>query len=29
MEDKKVTGNDDVPEDVLKLCGEDGLKLTK
>jgi hypothetical protein len=24
---KKVTGDDDVPGDVLKLLGEDGLKL--
>jgi hypothetical protein len=27
MRDKKVTGDDDVPGDVLKLLGEDGLKL--
>jgi hypothetical protein len=27
MRDKKVTGDDDVPEDVLKLLGEDGPKL--
>jgi hypothetical protein len=28
MRDKKATGDDDVPWDVLKLLGEDGLKLT-
>jgi hypothetical protein len=27
MRDKKATGGDDVPGDVLKLLGEDGLKL--
>jgi hypothetical protein len=27
MRDKKATGNDDVSGDVLKLLGEDGLKL--
>jgi hypothetical protein len=27
MRDKKATGDDDVPGDVLKLLGEDGLKL--
>jgi hypothetical protein len=27
MKDKKATGGDDVPGDVLKLLGEDGLKL--
>jgi hypothetical protein len=27
MRDKKATGNDDVPGDVLKLLGEDGLRL--
>jgi hypothetical protein len=26
MRDKKATGHDDVPGDVLKLLGEDGLK---
>jgi hypothetical protein len=29
MEDDKATGKDDVPGDVLKLFGEDGLQLTK
>jgi hypothetical protein len=28
MRDKKATGDDDVPGDVLKLLGEDGLRLT-
>jgi hypothetical protein len=27
MRDKKATGHDDVPGGVLKLLGEDGLKL--
>jgi hypothetical protein len=27
MRDKKATGDDDVPGDVLKVLGEDGLKL--
>jgi hypothetical protein len=27
MRDKKATGDDDVPGDVLKLLGEDGLNL--
>jgi hypothetical protein len=27
MKDKKATGNDDVPGDVLKLLGENGLKI--
>jgi hypothetical protein len=27
MRDKKATGEDDVPGDVLKLLGEDGLRL--
>ena len=27
MKDKKATGDDDVPEDVLKLMGNNGLKL--
>jgi hypothetical protein len=27
MRDKKATGDDDVPGDVLKLLGEDGLWL--
>jgi hypothetical protein len=27
MSDKKATGDDDVPGDVLKLLGEDGLRL--
>jgi sorting nexin-29 len=27
MTDKKATGDDDVPGDVLKLLGEDGLRL--
>jgi hypothetical protein len=27
MRDKKTTGDDDVPGDVLKLLGEDGLRL--
>jgi hypothetical protein len=27
MRDKKVTGNDDVPGDALKLLGEDGLRI--
>jgi hypothetical protein len=27
MKDKKATGVDDVPGDVLKLLGEDGLRL--
>ena len=29
MKDKKATWDDDALEDVLKLMGEDGLKLTK
>jgi hypothetical protein len=28
MRNKKATGNDDVPGDVLKLFGEGGLKIT-
>jgi hypothetical protein len=27
MRDKKATGDDDVPGDVLTLLGEDGLKV--
>jgi hypothetical protein len=27
MKDKKATGDDDVPGDVLKFLGEDGLRL--
>jgi hypothetical protein len=27
MRDKKATGDDDIPGDVLKLLGEDGLRL--
>jgi hypothetical protein len=27
IRDKKATGDDDVPGDVLKLLGEDGLRL--
>jgi hypothetical protein len=27
MRNKKATGDDDVPGDVLKLKGEDGLKV--
>jgi hypothetical protein len=27
MRDKKATGDDDVPGDLLKLLGEDGLRL--
>jgi hypothetical protein len=27
MREKKATGDDDVPGDVLKLLGEDGLRL--
>jgi hypothetical protein len=27
MRNKKATGGDDVPGDVLKLLGEDGLKI--
>jgi hypothetical protein len=27
MRDKKATGDDDVPGDVLKPAGEDGLAL--
>jgi hypothetical protein len=29
MKDKKATGDDDVPGDVLKLLGEDGLKIMR
>ena len=29
MRNKKVTGDDDVPGDVLKLLGEGGLKILK
>jgi len=29
MRNKKVTGDDDVPGDVLKLLGEGGLKIMK
>jgi hypothetical protein len=28
MRDKKATGDDDVPGDVLKLLGEGGLRIT-
>jgi hypothetical protein len=28
MRNKKATGEDDVPGDVLKLLGEGGLKIT-
>jgi len=27
MRDKKTTGDDDVPEDVLRLLGEDSLRI--
>ena len=27
MKDKKVTGDDDVPEDILKMLGEEGLRI--
>jgi hypothetical protein len=27
MKDKKATGDDDVPEDILKMLGEDGLSI--
>jgi hypothetical protein len=27
MRDKKTTGDDNVPGDVLKMLGEDGLKI--
>jgi hypothetical protein len=27
MKEKKAVGNDDVPRDVLKLMGDDGLKI--
>jgi hypothetical protein len=27
LKDKKATGDDDVPGDVLKLLGEDGIRL--
>jgi len=29
MRDKKATGGDDVPGDVLKLLGEDGHSIEK
>ena len=29
MRDRKATGDDDVPGDVLKLLGEGGLKILK
>lgn len=29
MREKKATGGDDVPEDVLNLLGEDGLRIKK
>jgi hypothetical protein len=29
MRNKKATGDDDVPGDVLKLLGEGGLKIMK
>jgi len=29
MRDKKVTGRDDMPGDVLKMLGEDGLRIMK
>jgi hypothetical protein len=29
MRDKKATGDDDVPWDVLKLLGEDSLRIMK
>jgi hypothetical protein len=29
MRDKMAAGNDNVPEDILKLLGEDGLETTK
>ena len=29
MRNKKATGDDDVPGDVLKLLGKDGLKIMK
>jgi len=29
MRNRKVTGDDDVPGDVLKLLGEGGLKILK
>ena len=29
MRNRKATGDDDVPVDVLKLLGEGGLKITK
>jgi len=29
MRNKKATGDDDIPGDVLKLFGEDGLKIMK
>jgi hypothetical protein len=28
MRDKKATGDCDIPGDILKLLGEDGLKMT-
>jgi hypothetical protein len=27
MKDKKATGDNDVPEDILKMLGEDGLSI--
>jgi hypothetical protein len=27
MKDKKATGDDNVPEDILKMLGEDGLRI--
>jgi hypothetical protein len=29
VRDKKATGNDDVPGNVLKLLGQDGLRIMK
>jgi hypothetical protein len=29
MRDKKTTGDDDVPGDVLKVVGEDGLRIMR
>jgi len=29
MKDKKATGDNDVPEDILKILGEDGLSVVK
>ena len=27
MKGKKATGDDDVPEDILKMLGEDGISI--